>query len=172
MNVIEAIHARRSVRKFKTGKIAPGQVDALLRAAMAAPSAHNGQPWRFVVVDDPMMLSRIADNNQYAAMAEKAPLAILACADRDVPTDGFWVQDCSAAIQNMLLAAVELGLGAVWTGIYPVDSKVAAFKHAFALPAGIVPLAAVIFGIPASAPKPADRYDPGKVHRNRWGEQY
>lgn len=170
MDVLAAIHHRRSVRRFLPDAVPAATVDELLAAAMAAPSAGNQQPWEFVVVDRRELLDAVATVNPYAEMCREAPLGILVCADpRREKFPGFWVQDCAAAVENLLLAATARGLGAVWTGIHPLAERVAGMRRLFALPGEIEPLAFVVLGLPASEPLPApDRFDLGRVHRNRW----
>lgn len=169
MDVFDAIQTRRSVRRFTAERVTPEQVETVLRAAMAAPSAGNSRPWRFVVVDDANLLAKIPSLSPYMGMADKAPLGILVCGDTTVEKHpGYWVQDCSAAIQNMLLAVTGQGLGAVWCGIHPVAERVQGFKNFFALPEHIIPLGFVVVGHPENHPEPADRYDPAAIHRNGW----
>ncbi len=172
MDALEAIQTRRSVRRFEEREISEEVVGKLLLAAMSAPSARNQQPWEFVVINSRAVLDAIPDFNPYARMAAHAPLGILICGDtRDLPSPGFWVQDCAAATQNVLIAAHALGLGAVWTGVYPMDSmdrRVIGFIKRCRLPEGVVPLAFVVVGYPAEAPPAQNRFDPRKVHTNVW----
>ena len=171
MDILSAIHTRRSIRSFTDAPVSEEAVKVLLDAAMIAPSAGNAQPWRFIVVDDPALLAQVPAINPYAAMAPKAPLAILVCGDtRAEKYPGYWVQDCSAAIQNMLLAALSLGLGTVWTGIHPMQDRVEAFQALHSLPEGVIPLGLVIIGHPAMGASHKSRYDAAKVHRNTWQE--
>jgi len=136
---------------------------------MQAPSAANEQPWQFVVIDDRAALDAIPSFSPYASAARGAPLGVLVCADtRNLPLPGFWVQDCSAAIQNLLLAAHALGLGAVWTGVYPLQDRVTGFVRACRLPDGVLPLGFVVLGYPAETPAPQDRYREDRVYRNTW----
>ena len=124
MDVLEAIHTRRSIRKYVDQPVPEELIQKLLAAAMQAPSARNQQPWEFVVIDDRAMLSKIPEFMPNAAMAAGAPLAILVCADLDLETSpGYWMVDCAAAVEKMLLAAHGLGLGAVWCGVYPRDKR-------------------------------------------------
>ena len=126
MDTIEAIHSRRSIRKYEDRPVSPESVQKLLASAMQAPSARNQQPWQFVVIDDRRLLGQIGQMNPNAQMAQRAPLAILICGDlRQEKSEGYWVVDCAAAAQNMLLAAHALGLGAVWTGVYPREERMA-----------------------------------------------
>jgi nitroreductase len=169
VDALEAIMTRRSIRKFTPQPIPEGLVDKLLRAAMQAPSAGNQQPWHFLVVDDRAVLDQIPAANPNAAMAMRAPLAILVCGDKRLEMHpGYWIEDCSAALENLLLAAHALGLGAVWTGITPRAERVTAFKELFSLPAEVEPLGLVVLGYPADAPPPADRFKPERVHHNGW----
>lgn len=166
---MEVILSRRSIRKYTDEPVSDEAVTELLRAAMAAPSAGNQQPWHFIVVRDRRSLEGIAAFHPFGGMAPQAQLAIVVCCDLDLEQrPGFWVQDCSAATENLLLAAHSLGLGAVWLGIHPRPERVEATKKLFALPDNVVPLAIVPIGHPAEHPDPADRYDPGRVHLDRW----
>jgi nitroreductase len=169
MDTIEAIHTRRSVRRYTDEEIDDETIRKLLAAAMSAPSAANEQPWEFIVIKDRAMLDAIPTFSPFARMVKKAPLGILVCADtRNLIIPGFWVQDCSAATQNLLLAAHALGLGAVWTGVYPMEGHVAGFAKQCRLPEGVVPLAFVVIGHPAEEPKPQDRFTEHKIHSNLW----
>ncbi len=170
MDALDAIMTRRSVRRFSSEPVDDATIGALLAAAMQAPSAANEQPWRFVVIDDRAALDAIPSFSPYAASVRGAPLGILVCADtRNLPFSGFWVQDCSAAIQNLLLAAHALGLGGVWTGVYPLEDRVAGFARHCRLPDGVVPVGFIVLGRPAEEPAPQDRYSADRVHRNAWG---
>ncbi len=169
MDILAAIHTRRSIRSFTDEPVSEEALNALLDAAMIAPSAGNAQPWRFVVVDDPVLLAQVPAINPYAAMAPKAPLAVLVCGDTGAEKyPGYWVQDCSAAIQNMLLAACALNLGTVWTGIHPMRDREEAFQKLFRLPPALKPLGLVIIGHPAVEADRKSRFDAAKVRRNAW----
>ena len=171
MDVFTALHTRRSTRQFTKEPVTSEEVRILLDAALTAPSAGNAQPWQFVIVDDPELLAKIPAINQYAGMAPKAPLSILICGDLNAEKyPGFWVQDCSAAVENLLLAATGLGLWSVWTGVYPEADRVSGFRSLLGLPGHIVPLALVVLGRPEHVPKLQNRFDPDKVHYNAWGE--
>ena len=172
MDIFTAIHERRSVRSFTEAPVTPEQIHILLEAAMAAPSAANGQPWAFLVVDDPALLGAMPAINPYASMVPKAPVAILVCGDLSKEkAPGYWIQDCSAAIQNMLLAVVGLGLGAVWTGIHPTEARVRACAELFHLPPTLQPLGLIAIGHPQKpGGKRESRFDPTKVRANRWQE--
>lgn len=172
MEVMEAIHTRRSIRKFQSQPVPDELVKGLLAAAMSAPSAGNEQPWQFVVITEPQLLGQVPHINPYAAMAGRAPLGILVCGDLALEKyPGYWVQDCSAAVQNLLLAAHGQGLGAVWTGIYPLNDRVEKFKELCRLPEPVIPLALVVIGYPAQKFPAEDRFRPDRVHRNTWQEK-
>ena len=169
MDTIEAIRTRRSIRRYTGEPVSDDVLAEILKAAMSAPSAGNQQPWQFVVVADRALRDAIAQFHPYAQMVPEAPVAIVVCGDLRLESyKGYWVQDCSAATQNILLAAHAQGLGAVWVGIYPVEDRVRRLQQLLALPAQVVPLALVPLGLPAERVPPANRFDPARVHRNRW----
>ncbi len=169
MNTLEAIRTRRSIRQYTDEAVPQETIKALLRAAMSAPSAGNGQPWQFVVVDERAMLDQIPSVSPYAAMCKQAKLAILVCGDTTKEKyPGFWVQDCSAAIMCMLLAAHEMGLGAVWTGAHPMPDRVAGLKRLLGLPESVIPLGLVVIGHPSKTMPPQDRFQEERVHHNKW----
>jgi len=144
MNTLEAILTRRSVRKYTDEKIAEADVNDLLKAGMYAPSANNRQPWQFVIIDDRKILDEIPKIHPYAQMIKGAPLAILVCADKKAQEmPGYYSQDCSAAVQNILLAAHEKGLGAVWLGVYPREERMEPLKRLVGTPEHIVPFALI-----------------------------
>ena len=136
--VLDNIATRVSVRSYLDKPVEDAKIEQLLRAGMAAPSAMNKQPWHFVVVTDKQQLAALAKANPYAGMAAKAPIAIVVCGDMNKALSGkareFWVQDCSAATENILLAANAMGLGAVWTGTYPSEERVKAVSKVLQLP--------------------------------------
>jgi nitroreductase len=166
----EAILTRRSIRKYGGEAVTEEEVRALLKAAMAAPSASNEQPWQFVVITARETLDQIPTFHEYSQMLYEAPLAVLVCGDMRLKRyEGFWVQDCAAATQNLLLAAHALGLGAVWIGVYPVEGLIARLRKLLELPPEITPFALVAVGRPDEEKPPADRYDEERVHRERWG---
>ncbi len=169
MDVFEALHTRRSVRKFEDRPVPEELVEKILAAAMAAPSACNAQPWQFVVFTERRLLDEIPKINAHAAMAAHAPLAILVCGDTSLEiSPGYWPVDCSAAVQNLLLAVHGLGLGAVWTGVYPQRERVAAFGHLLGLPKHVVAHSLIVVGYPAEQPAHENRYRPDRIHRDAW----
>ncbi len=156
------IKARRSIRRYTSEPVADEQVQTLLEAAMAAPSASNRQPWEFVVVRDAAQRQALSQVHQWAYMATQAPVVIVVCGHEDVSRH--WVQDCSAATENLLLAVTALGLGAVWVGIYPDAEREARTSSILRLPQGLRVLCMVPLGHPAETHPPRTQYDPAKVH--------
>ncbi len=166
---IENIMTRASVRTYTAELVDSADVITLLKAGMAAPTAMNRQPWVFVVITDAARRAAMAAELPYCKMAATAPLLIAVCGDKakfieDAPE--YWVQDCSAATENILLAAHALGLGAVWTGVYPVRDRVEMVSKALGLPEGIIPLNIICIGHPDSDNPAKDKWDPAKVHYN------
>lgn len=172
-STLDVIMTRTSIRSYQDRPVGADTVELLLRAAMAAPSAMNRQPWVFVVVDDKMLLQQFADSLPYAKMVATAPLAIVVCGDLNkIPnsSDIQWSQDASAASENLLLAAHAMGLGAVWTGVYPRIERVKAVQNILNLPDNIIPLNVIPIGYPAENPTPKQKWDPSKVYHNSWAK--
>lgn len=171
---IKNIMTRTSVRKYTNEAVKKADIETMLRAGMAAPTAVNKQPWHFVVVTEREQLNALAAANRGTGMAAKAPLAIVVCGDMQKTLScvgqGFWVQDCSAATENILLAANALGLGAVWTGLYPNEERANAVRDIVKAPEHIVPLCVIVIGHPADAPTPKDKWKPENVSYNKFGE--
>jgi nitroreductase len=170
MDTLQAIQTRRSIRKFKEQAVPEELIQKLLEAAMLAPSARNQQPWHFVVIDDRSILDRVGDINPNAHMAKVAPLGILVCGDERLEkSPGYWVVDCAAAVENILLAAHALGLGAVWTGVYPREERMKGLAELIGLPGNVIAHSLVVVGYPGEQPSPAtDRFHPDRIRRNRW----
>lgn len=169
MDVMTAIMERRSVRAFTDQKVSDAQVEQILKAAMNAPSAGNAQPWEFVVIRSKETLARITAINEYAAFAPSASVGILACGNLDLEKfKGYWVQDVSAAVENMLLAVQGMGLGAVWTGIHPMQDRVIAFQRLLNLPDSVIPLGLIVIGYAQTMPKPVCRFKPERIHNEVW----
>jgi nitroreductase len=169
MNVFDAMMNRRSIRKYTDAPVTDEQITKILEAAMMAPSAGNAQPWQFVVVRDKKTQAEIKKINQYAQMADKAPVGILVCGDLSLEKfAGYWVQDCSAAVQNLLLAVQGVGLGAVWTGIHPMQDRIEGFKKLFNLPEQVMPLGYIAIGHPDQHPTAESRYKAERVHQEKW----
>jgi nitroreductase len=170
METLEAMLTRRSIREYTQQAVPDELVRELLAAAMQAPSAGNQQPWHFVLVTERSQLEALADGLPYGKMLKTAPLGVAVCADLELAKHpGYWVQDCSAATQNLLLAAHALGLGAVWLGVYPVEERVEWVKQLLKLPEQVIPLCVVSLGYPATTPEPpARRYAESRLHYNHW----
>jgi len=171
--VLENIMSRKSVRSYTEQPVGRAQLDTLVRAAMAAPSGRDMRPWKFIVVDDRAALDSLSTRLPYAKMLGEARAAIIVCGDMGV-TDAEgkpstnWAFDCSAATENLLLAAEAMGLGAVWTGVYPYEERLRAVKAALALPENIVPLNVIPIGYPKGDPQPKDKFDAANIRYNRW----
>lgn len=161
---MDEIFERVSVRRFTDEAVSRGEEERLLRAAMAAPSARNQQPWEFYVVTDPSKLRELASCSPYAGCLAGAPLGIAVCSRRDCAVPEYAEIDCSAATENLLLEAVSLGLGAVWLGIAPREERMDAVRGALAMPDDVVPFALVACGHPAEGRQQEDRFDEARVH--------
>lgn len=169
MEIIEGIFTRRSIRKYKDKKIPDEQVNILIKAAMHAPSARNQQPWHFVVVTERDILEKITKVHPYAKMLAEAQLAILVCGDETLElSQGYWVIDCSAATENILLAAHGIGLGAVWLGLHPREERKQAIRDLFKLPENIQPLSLISIGYPDEVKETPERFKPERIHYNKW----
>ncbi len=171
MDCLDALMTRRSIRRYTDEPVSDADIEVLLRAAMAAPSAGNQQSWRIIVVTDRDQLDRLSKATPYSQMLASAPVGMVVCGDtREERHVGYWVQDCSAAIQNLLVAANAIGLGGVWIGCYPVDERVENLREICGVPEGIVPMSMIALGHPAEQKPPADRYQPAFVHHDRWAD--
>lgn len=169
MDALETIRMRRSIRKYLDQAVPKDVLQQILSAAMYAPSACNQQPWQFVVIEDRKLLREVPKIHPYAEMAVHAPVAILVCGDaRFEKVPGYWVIDCSAAVQNLLLAAHALGLGAVWAGVYPQQERVEGFRRLLGLPKNVTPHSLVPLGYPAEQPPHEERYRTDRIHHNAW----
>lgn len=166
---MKAILERRSIRKYTDEPVSEEDIKDLLKAAMAAPSAHNEQPWEFIIVTDRQLLMAVAKVHPYGKMLNEAPLAVIVCGDMEKEkAKGYWVQDCSAATENILIAVQDKGLGAVWTGIYPMEDRVEDIRKIFGIPENVIPMNVIAVGHPAEKKEPADRYDEKRVHFDKW----
>jgi nitroreductase len=168
---LDLILGRRSIRVYSPGEVSEAAVTKLLEAAMAAPSAMTKDPWRFVLVRDKQTLSKLASLHPGAAMLSAAAMAIVVCGDLDAAFDrqlSYLLQDCSAATENLLLAAHALDLGACWVGIHPGEPLIKQVRQLLALPAAIVPMAVVSLGQPGEEQPPRTRYIADYVHREKW----
>ena len=171
MSAMEAIMTRTSVRQYTSEPVTAAEIIELERAAMAAPTAKNAQPWEIIAITDPEILAKIPAAHPHAAMTAKAPLAFVICGtDNGLEGAGkeYWVQDCSAATENLLLAAHAMGLGAVWCGVYPIPERIAPIKELLGIPEGVTPLNVVVVGHPTGPTKPKDKWKVEKLHQNKW----
>ncbi len=169
---INNIMTRTSIRKYTNEPVSKADIETMLRAGMAAPTAVNKQPWHFVAVTNKDKLAELAGRR---GMIKQAGVAIVVCGNLDKALQGkaqaFWIQDCSAATENILLAANALGLGAVWTGCYPMDDRVAEVSKVLKLPENIVPLCVIAIGHPAEQPTPKNKWKPENVSYNEFDDK-
>lgn len=169
--VIENIMTRTSIRQFTDRPISKDTLDLLVKAGMAAPSAVNAQPWAYIVVTEKEVLDSLNNNHPYANL-KTATAAIVVCGDLKKTKEGeareYWVQDCSAATENILLAAHAYGLGAVWCGVYPVTERVNAVKGVLGIPEDIIPLNIITLGYPDENPEPKDKFKTENIHYQKW----
>lgn len=167
-DALSVIRSRKSVRHYTGG----AELVTLIKAGMAAPSAVNKQPWQFIAVSDPATLSKLAEKLPYTKMIVKAGACLvvcgnmskaLSCGERDV-----WVQDCSAASQNILLAAESMGLGAMWSGMYPLQERVEHAGIVLGLPDTVIPLNVIAVGHSAGVEKPQNKFNEANIRREKW----
>ncbi|GAA0126880.1 MULTISPECIES: nitroreductase family protein [Clostridium] len=166
---MDAILKRKSIRKYKDIKIEDEIIEELLRAAMQAPSAGNEQPWEFIVLRDKEIMRKITDIHPYSKMLLNADVAIVVCGDESKEVfKGYWVQDCCAATENILLAVEDKGLGAVWLGVYPMEDRVNGLRRILNLPANVTPLSIIPIGYPNENKEAVNRFDETRIHYDRW----
>jgi len=169
METLDAIQTRRSIRKFTDKAVSDQLIEKILRSGMTAPSAANQQPWHFIVIRDKKILNSFPAVHKYTKMCATADAAILVCADTtDTEFKCFWQQDCAACTQNMLLAIHDLGLGAVWVGVYPREEYIKSFTEMFNLPKNIVPFSLIPLGYPDQKIGKVERYDTSRIHKEKW----
>ncbi len=168
-DALTVIHNRKSVRKYLDKPVSRDQLETLLRAGMAAPTAADKRPWAFVAVTDRAVLDTLYHASPWSKMLRQAQAAIVVCGDKrkGLPSD-VWVQDCSAASENILLAAEAIGLGAVWCGIYLNPEPTAYVQKVLGLPEEVIPLNIISIGYPTGEEPPKDKWDPNNIHWNRW----
>ena len=171
MNIINRV----SVRRFADRAVTSGQERAILHAAMSSPSGVNKQPWRFVVIDDPQLKLRLAEALPYAKMVAHAPVAILVCGDSNRFLEGvdnvLWEQDLSAASENILLAAHAIGLGGVWTCVFPHEERITPVRSILNLPDNLIPFSLIPIGYPEKSHAPMDKWHPERIHRNGYSSK-
>jgi len=173
MEKLDYILDRRSIRRFTSQKIGRSDIKAILTAAMYAPSAVNRQPWHFVVIDDPSILEKIMEVHPHARMMQTASHAVVVCGDEQLQhDDGYWVVDCGAATQNLLLAAHSLGLGGCWVGLHPREERKSAISRLMGLPTHVKPFALVALGYPEEQKPRPERFHADKVRYNGWENHY
>ena len=170
---LETIMSRKSVRSYTDEAVSPAQIETLLKAAMAAPTGMNVQPWRFVVLTDQAVKDQLAGPR--GGMVKNAPLVLVVCGettftgrDGEARENGNWTADCAAATENLLLAAEAIGLGAVWTACYPYEERMAQTIEVLGIPEGTLPYCIVPVGYPAGNDQPKDKWKPENIHYNAW----
>jgi nitroreductase len=169
-NVLDLIFKRRSVRIFSKKSVEKETLTKLLQAAMAAPSASNSRPWEFIAITDPDTLEELRKSLKYGKY--NAPAAIVVCANLDLAQNEsalrFWAQDCSAATENILIAAAGMDLGTVWIGSYPKEDVMQIEREILGIPDNVTPLSLVYVGYPAEEPQPRTQYDAQRVHWDKY----
>ena len=169
MELMEGLLARRSVRRYTNQPVSERDIIDILKAGMYAPSARNQQIWDFVVITDKKLLAGLSERLETAPMAKNAAFAVLVCADTErEKSEGYWEQDCSACIENMMLGALAKGIGSVWIGIHPRTERVNAVRELFGIPDAARPHSLMIAGYPADPLPSADRFHPEFIHMNGW----
>ena len=171
--VMNNILSRKSVRAYTDRPISKAQLDTLVRAAMAAPTGKDMRPWKFVIVDDKSVIAELAKGLPRAKMLAGAAAAVVVCGDMSITDDNGepsknWMLDCSAATENLLLMAESMGIGAVWTGVYPYEDRTKTVKDILGLPEEIKPLCVIPMGYPKGNPQPKDKYNKENVRYNKW----
>jgi len=165
--VLSVIHSRRSVRSFTERPVSQDDLQKLVRAAMASPTGKNKQPWAFYIITNEELLEKLGSELPTAAMLKLARAAIMVCGDISKADTtsyrNYWVMDCSAASENILLAAEAMSLGACWTAVFPYDSRLNTVREHISLPAHHVPLNIIPVGYPTGKESPKDKWDPGNV---------
>ncbi len=163
------IFTRRSIRKYKNTEVEDSVIQEIIKAGMNAPSAGDEQPWHFIIVNDFDKLVEINKVHPHSNMILHAKAAILICGDLSLEKhEGFWIQDCSAAVQNMLLMIDYKGLGSVWLGVYPRKDRIEGIKKIFNLPERVIPFAVLPVGYPDEAKPENNKYNESRVHFNKW----
>ena len=172
---LKTIFARKSVRHFTDKKVNEAQLKKLAQAGMAAPTAVDKRPWAFIAIHDRAVLDNLARILPYAKMLNQATAAMVVCGDLNKALNGvgepYWIQDCSAATENILLAAESMGLGAVWTGVHPIKEREADVRKALNIPESMVPLNVIVIGYPTGQDKPKNKWDESVLHWNKWASK-
>ena len=165
--LIHTIFSRRSIRSYSAEPVSEEHIETLLQTAMAAPSASNLKPWHFVVVTDRTTLDRLAEFHPYAKMLYEAPLCIAVCGDPAISAS-YWVQDCSAATENILLEITDQGYGGVWIGVYPREDRVREIGRILNIPHKIVPFSLIAVGHPAEEKPAKNEFNKERIRYNKW----
>lgn len=170
---MNSIFIRRSIRNFKDRSVEKEKLIKILKAGMQAPSAGNQQPWEFIVLDNKDIITKLKDMSPYSNPIKNAPISILVVGNKNnMKYPENWEQDLSAAVQNMLIQAVEEGLGSVWLGVSPIEGRIKYIRNLLELPKNLIPFAVVPIGYPMEGPgqenRFLNRYDEGKVHYNKY----
>ncbi|MDD2702806.1 MAG: nitroreductase family protein [Candidatus Omnitrophica bacterium] len=171
-DTLRTIFNRKSVRSYTDAAVSKEQLMTLVKAGMAAPTAVDRRLWDFILITDKAMLKKLAEALPYAKMAGNAAAAIVVTGDLDRQFGGkdasLWMLDCSAASENILLAAESMGLGAVWTAVFPDQERILAVRKILGIPEHVVPLNFIPIGVPAGDEKPKDKFNPARIHINNW----
>lgn len=170
-DTFSVIHSRKSVRSFTGASVSKEDLDKIIRAGMAAPTAVNKQPWSFVVVTDKKVINTLATGLPTARGIEKAGAIIIVCAEPEkahMESKDFAIIDASLASENILLATEALGLGGHWTASYPYEDKMKHVRTVLGIPASIIPLNVILVGVPTGGDKPKDKYQKDKIHWGKW----
>lgn len=166
---MDAIMKRSSIRQYLPDMVCAEDIEGIMRAGMAAPSANNRQPWHFVLITERTLLDAIPNFHPYTRMMLTAPMAILVCGThKEMEENPFMPQDLSAATENILLEAVDRGLGTCWCGIYPKQTLQDEMTKLLGLPDTVLPFALIALGKPAETKSTSKSYDPLRVHTNGW----
>jgi nitroreductase len=169
MDLFDALYNRRSIRKYSSEKVNDDMLKSIIKAGMYAPSAVDKQPWHFIIFRDKKIIQRITAIHPNASMLVGASAGILVCFDTQLQHDeGYGPVDCSAATQNMLLAAHGLGIGACWIGIFPRMNRVKSLSEIFNLPEHVLPFSVISLGFPDQEKGVPERYDESRIHFDRW----
>ena len=169
--VFENVLNRKSVRNYIKGKeVSDTQIETILKAGMAAPSARNIQPWKFIVVKDRNILNNLAERQPYGKMLSNASFAIVVAGDMEKAGEhqDFWQQDAAAATENILLMVEALGLGAVWIGVYPKDERVQITREELNMPQSLIPFNIISIGYPEKSEQPKDKWNKDNVHYGKF----
>ena len=171
VQTLNAIFTRRSIREFRSDAVPVAVLQEIMKAGMAAPSALDEQPWHFVILSGVAAREALEAMQPQSSMARTAPAAILVCCDMNlVKLPDFWIQDCSAASQNILLAAHDLALGAVWVGIHPMAARIDDLRSRLSLPAHVVPFSLIALGFPGETLEPRNTFQEARIHEQKWSE--